>query len=311
MIFLAGLGRSGTTLLERALGELPRVQSLGEVIHLWQRGVVEDELCGCGDPFSRCAYWRAVGERAFGGWENVDLARIEVAQNDAIRLRHIPALARGRGPITEAGRLIAEYHARIYEAASSLTGAAAVVDSSKHPALAYALRSHRTIDLSVVHVVRDSRGVAYSWTKQIERPEARSEGSARWITRYTPAESALLWSAHNASTAMLRALRTRVMLVRYESFVREPKEALAAIARFVHLEVDRKDLGFVGGSTIQLERAHTVSGNPLRFASGTLEIRADNAWRSLLPFRQRLLVSALTCPQLAYYGFLNRAGSDG
>lgn len=311
VIFLAGLGRSGTTLLERALGELPGVQPLGEVIHLWRRSIVDDELCGCGDPFSRCPYWRAVGERAFGGWENVDVASIAVAQNDAIRLRHIPALAHGRGSVTEAARVIAEHHRRIYEAASALTGAAAVVDSSKHPSLAYALRSDRTIDLCVVHVVRDSRGVAYSWTKQIERPEARNGGSARWITRYTPTESAILWSAHNASTAMLRALGTRVMLVRYESFVRQPKTALAAIARFAHLDVDDGDLGFVSGSTIQLDPTHTASGNPLRFTSGTLEIRADDAWRSLLPFRQRLLVSALTYPQLAYYGFLNRPRGEG
>jgi len=51
VLFLAGLGRSGTTLLERALAELPGVQPLGEVIHLWERSVQGDELCGCGEAF--------------------------------------------------------------------------------------------------------------------------------------------------------------------------------------------------------------------------------------------------------------------
>jgi hypothetical protein len=56
VIFLAGLGRSGTALLERALAELPRVQALGEVNHLWRRSLVEDERCGSGEAFSRCPF---------------------------------------------------------------------------------------------------------------------------------------------------------------------------------------------------------------------------------------------------------------
>ncbi|MDT4989050.1 MAG: hypothetical protein QOI74_3144, partial [Micromonosporaceae bacterium] len=35
VVFLGGLGRSGTTLLERVLGELPGVLPLGETVHLW------------------------------------------------------------------------------------------------------------------------------------------------------------------------------------------------------------------------------------------------------------------------------------
>ena len=49
VLFLGGLGRSGTTLLERLLGQLSGVSPLGEVVHLWQRDLVDDERCGCGD----------------------------------------------------------------------------------------------------------------------------------------------------------------------------------------------------------------------------------------------------------------------
>ena len=306
VIFLAGLGRSGTTLLERALAELPGVQALGEVNHLWRRSVIEDEPCGCGEAFSQCPFWRAVGERAFGGWDTVDVAAVGAAQSQAMRLRHIAGLARGRPAVASAAELIADHHRRIYDAASAVGGASVVVDSSKHPALAYALRPDRAIDLRVVHVVRDSRGVAYSWTKQVERPEGLASGSERWMTRYSPAASALLWLAHNSSTAMLRALGTPVMLVRYESFVREPERTLAAVAQFADLDLEDSALDFIDRGTIQLRPAHTASGNPMRFASGRLEIRADEAWRSQLSRRERLLVSAITYPQLAHYGFAGR-----
>ena len=65
VLYLGGLGRSGTTLVERLLGELPSVCALGEVVHLWQRDVLNDERCGCGAKFSACTFWKRVGEQAF------------------------------------------------------------------------------------------------------------------------------------------------------------------------------------------------------------------------------------------------------
>jgi hypothetical protein len=67
VLFLGGLGRSGTTLLERVLGELPGVCPLGEVVHLRERDLRNGERCGCGATFSDCDFWRSVGEEAFGG----------------------------------------------------------------------------------------------------------------------------------------------------------------------------------------------------------------------------------------------------
>ena len=126
------------------------------------------------------------------------------------------------------------------------------------------------------------------------------------MTRYSPTTSALLWLAHNSSTAKLRRLGTPVMLVRYESFVREPRRTLAAVAQFAALELDSASLDYIEGDAIRLRPAHTASGNPLRFASGRVEIRSDEAWRSRLAPRKRLLVSALTYPQLVRYGFAGR-----
>jgi hypothetical protein len=309
VIFLAGLGRSGTTLLERALAELPGVRALGEVVHLWQRGIVDDELCGCGTPFGDCPFWSEVGTRAFDGWKRVDLPVVMAARKRADHLRRIPQLALGHGRrgVSASAATLAAHHRRIYDAVAESSGAAAVVDSSKHPSLAYCLRHDSSIDLRVVHVVRDSRGVAYSWTKTVERPDARSSRSERFMTRYTPSRSALLWSVHNASLAMLDRLGVPLKLVRYESFLRSPAETLAEVARFAGIETTEADLGFVSDETITLQPAHTVAGNPLRFATGTLELRRDDAWRASLPQRDRLTVTALTYPQLYRYGYVGAA----
>src|SRR5689334_1038555 len=183
VLFLGGLGRSGTTLLERLLGELRGVCPLGEVVHLWERDVRDDERCACGDPFSRCEFWQAVGAKAFGGWDSVDVERVLALRQAVERTRLIPALALSWRRTDE----VAEYcesYARVYRAAAEISGARVVVDSSKHAALAFCLRQASSVDLRVAHVVRDSRGVAYSWTKRVGRPESPDPGAE--MTRYTP-----------------------------------------------------------------------------------------------------------------------------
>lgn len=306
VLFLGGLGRSGTTVLERVLGELPGTCAVGELVHLWQRGVLEDETCGCGEPFSRCAFWTAVGARAFAGWTPELAGRMVQLQRRVDRTRFVPRLALSRS----LGRRRAELDeyvtafTRLYAAIAQTTGGAVVIDSSKHPSLAFCLRTAPDIDLRVLHVVRDSRGVAYSWTKDVRRPEsATGEGL---MTRYSPARSAVLWAGHNLCLGVLGRLGTARLLLRYEDFVAEPRPVLSRLADFAGLDLPAGALEFVSDGGVRLGSSHTVSGNPVRFSTGPLRLRRDDTWRSRLPRRRRLLVSLLTLPLLARYGYLRR-----
>lgn len=307
VIFLAGMGRSGTTLLERALGELPGVQPLGEVMHLWRRGLGDDELCGCGEPFSRCRFWRAVGERAFGGWDAVDTKAVLASKAAAERIRRVPQLLVQRPPagkVHRAATFVAETHRRVYEAAAAVANASAVIDSSKHPAVAHCLRYDERNDLRVVHVVRDSRAVAFSWTKRVERPEARAGSAARWMRRHSPKRTAWRWSSLNACASLLRPGLT----VRYERLVEEPEPVLREIADFASLPVRDEDFAFVSQNAVFLHPAHTVSGNRVRFASGLVPLLRDDDWLRLFPLRDRITVTAMTYPQLVHYGYSRRPG---
>jgi hypothetical protein len=305
VLFLGGLGRSGSTILERVLGELPRTTSVGELVHLWQRSVLDDESCGCGEPFSRCPFWQEVGARAFGGW-TADLAHRMVRLHGRVdRSRYVPRLLLpGRlDPRRGELREYVDVFTRLYRAIAEVSGADVVVDSSKHPSLATCLRTAPGLDLRVVHVVRDSRGVAYSWTKEVRRPEA---GEADLMTQYSPSQSALLWTGHNVALSLLRLTGARTRLLRYEDFVADPAGTVVSVAGFAGLPTDGGP-AFLHGSSVELGRTHTVAGNPVRFRTGTMALRRDDDWRSLLPRRTRHLVGALTLPLLAGYGYLGRS----
>ncbi len=301
VLYIGGLGRSGTTLIERVLGELPGMCALGEVVHLWQRDLRDNERCGCGSSFHDCSFWTAVGDLAFGGWARVDVHRILQLQELVERTRHIPMLAAGHKRDFNALAVeYAEYYAAIYQAAATVSGAAAIIDSSKHSALAWCLRYSEEIDLRVLHVVRDPRGVAYSWTKTVARPETdgRSE-----MTRYTPARSAVLWNAHNAAFGLLRQRGVAVRRLRYEDFLADPRGTVDKVAAFAGLDTSTAELSFLGPGSVQLGQCHSAAGNPMRFTVGEVPLRPDDAWRTALPPRQRAIVGAVCAPLLRTYGY--------
>jgi hypothetical protein len=305
VLYLGGLGRSGTTLVERVLAELPHVCALGEVVHLWRRDVRDDERCGCGSRFSGCDFWRVVGRAAFGGWDRVDVDRVLALQAAVERTRHIPRLAAGRLSAAWGGQLIeyAGYYTAVYRAAAQVTGARVLVDSSKHSALAHCLRwagSDARLDLRVAHVVRDARGVAYSWTKTVSRPET---DGAQEMTRYSPARSAVLWDAHNAAFDLLARCGVPVLRVRYEDFLADPRRAVRELAAFAGLDVAANPLRFLGDRHADLRHGHSAAGNPMRFTAGRVPLRADDAWRTALLPGQRRLVGAVCAPLLRRYGY--------
>ncbi|WP_436523809.1 sulfotransferase family protein [Actinoplanes sp. HUAS TT8] len=299
VLFLGGLGRSGTTLVERLLGELPGVCALGEVVHLWQRDLRDDERCGCGERFSTCEFWLRVGKSAFDGWDNVDVDRVLALRDAVERTRHIPWLASTARPAADV-REYASFYAKVYAAAAEVSGAKLVVDSSKHSALAHVLRAAGDIDLRVVHVVRDARGVAYSWTKRVARPET---DGADEMTRYSPGRSALLWNAHNAAFGLLARRGVPVRRIRYEEFLADPRAGLIRLADFAGITLQPADLEFLRPGHADLRVGHSAAGNPMRFTVGRLPLRHDTAWMRALPPAQRRLVGAVCGPMLRAYGY--------
>jgi len=306
VIFLGGLGRSGTTLIERVLGEVPGFCALGEVVHLWQRDLRDDERCACGERFWACDFWERVGVAAFGGWHRVDVHRVLALRDLVERTRHIPRLAT-RVPVAYADlvREYADYYVRIYAAAANISGASVIVDSSKHSALAHVLRyatgpgAETPLDLRVLHVVRDARGVAYSWTKKVTRPEASQDE----MTRYAPARSALLWTAHNAAFTLLRRRGVRVRRLRYEEFLADPQGSLRRLVAFAGIDPSAVDLSWLERDQVTLGVSHSAAGNPMRFTTGQLPLRHDDAWRTQLAPRQRAVVNAVCAPMLKAYGY--------
>ncbi|MDH5291349.1 MAG: sulfotransferase [Acidimicrobiia bacterium] len=327
VLFIGGLGRSGSTLVERLLNEWPQTFAVGETAHLWERGVRNRERCGCGLAFDQCPHWQEVGRRAFGRWDEVDLDRIIGLRWSVDRSRRLPAILRahrtGRpGPKQLAYLdhlrtvlLAAAATARARTVTVAATGSAVTVrhdappfggtgdpvllESSKHLSTAALLSLDAALDVRLLHLVRDPRGVAYSWTKEVARPEAGDE----LMPRYSPARTAARWMTDNLGFEVL-ARRVPSLRMRYEDFLADPVTWLYRIGSLLDLPPDSVETSFLRGSTAHLSTPmHSVAGNPLRFGGSDTTLRLDDAWRRSLPRRDRSLVTALTAPLLTAYGY--------
>ena len=307
VVYIGGCGRSGSTLLDRMLGEFPRLSSVGELRFVWQRGLVENQRCGCGSPFRECPFWKGVGEKAFGGWDKLDAQEMAALERSTDRHRYILFLI---APWLWPGyrRRLARYTnvlARLYQGIHRETGGGLIVDSTKDPPFAFLLRHVPGLDLRVVHLVRDSRGVAFSWTKRVRKPE--KVDTVDFMNTYHPVEMGFRWMVYNLCFHLLERLGVARLSMRYEGLVRSPREEIERIAAYLGEDFREEDFAFLQGDGVDLGVHHTVSGNPMRFERGVVRLALDEAWRTQLNPLHRRLVSFFTFPLLLGYGYVRPA----
>lgn len=314
VLFIGGMGRSGSTIIEKLLNEFPETHAVGETIHLWERGIRDGERCGCGEPFRDCPHWSAVGHEAFSGWDNVDLDRIIDLRWRIDRSRQLPSILRSikRGRPNHDQSEYLDFLNRVLLASARVTNNRAVLlESSKHLSTGALLSLDSDLDVRVLHLVRDPRGVAYSWTKDVARPEASTSDQAAMMPTYRPSRTAGRWVSDNLGFALLARIGVPTLTLRYEDVLRRPAESLRALAYLMDIGPDPSDpsaepypLPFLDGSRAHLEQSmHSIAGNPVRFGGDDVELRLDDAWRTKFRRRDQQLVAAITAPLLAWYGY--------
>jgi hypothetical protein len=311
VLYLAGTGRSGTTLISHILDQFDDVFAGGELRFLWERGVVEDHLCGCGRNFSACPFWTMVMaevEPDSSDDDDLDAAGINQRLLSRLRILRVPAmLLRLLG-----GRLPVPSHSddqsirRLYDAIGHVTRGRLIVDSSKLPSYGLWLSQQSNVDLSVLHVVRDSRATAFSWRRKKESLDHGADGSL--MPQLEIWKSSFLWLWWNFVTRVVWGKGNRYLRVRYEDFAATPQTTIAHILRFAGVDPERSP--FVSATSVRLSPAHFVAGNPNRHSTGPVEVRPDTEWQVAMARKDVGIVTALTAPGLISFGYSLRRRGD-
>lgn len=287
------------------LGSVDGFFSAGELRELWERGVLQERRCGCGLPVSECPVWSRV--LSSPSLSNLDPRDVVHWQRSVARVRHTRRLLKAgestaRNP--QLSRLI-ETMTALYDVTGQVSGARVIVDSSKRPADAALAALLPGVQTYVIHLVRDPRAVAYS--RRRRKREFDHESRAE-MERTNVARSAAnwLWLNSVASTLPHYAPAVPFLRVRYEDLLAEPESWLERILDFVDEPATALP---VHDGVADLGPNHTVSGNSSRFATGTVDLRADEEWREAMGTRRWCLATAIAVPSIPRYGYAIGAGA--
>jgi sulfotransferase family protein len=304
VLFILGGSRTGSTIVDNVLNEVDGFFSGGEIRYLWER-LLEGRLCGCRRRFQDCPIWSRALESGFGVPEGdqIDVREVASWQRDSLRLErlfHVLRVADGRTTGSRSLQAFAEVTQRLYRALCDVTGAQVIVDSSKRASNAAMLGMLDDVSPYYVHLVRDPRAVAYSRQRRKLNPDRTDPGYMDVNGIMNTAISWWVWNL-TAEAVTRRQEPGRVTLLRYEDFVAEPLRTTAMLVRLV--DEGEQVLPFMDETTVRLSGNHTVSGNPVRFVDGAVQIQEDDEWRSRMAMPQRTAITLMTLPLLARYGY--------
>lgn len=297
ILFIAGASRSGSTLLDRIFGSMPQYASLGEVHNIWKRGFQENQSCGCGRTFSDCESWSAVRSHlTFSNDKGVE--GLLQDQVKVVRNRNIPFMTRPGAGWLESRTRYMQALRELYESVAAESSSEIIVDSSKRAAHGFLLASDPSLDVSTIHLVRDSRAMAFSAMRKKAKLDAGREGML--MAQLSARQSASGWNRQNLACELFATRHKQTARLRYEDLVNHPAAELVRATDALDLPLD---LGWLQGKTADLNTAHTVSGNPMRLKAGPVVLRLDDEWQDSMNRRDRRLVTAITSPLLIKYGY--------
>jgi len=300
LVYIAGSGRCGSTLLDILLGDHPSIQSTGELMRILGGAQGHAQACSCGQDIRTCPFWtRVVAE--IGGAEALQQL------DRGMRLEGTKGLFLGRLGDGRRGSLARRHAARLAQlvrAVSKVSDRPIVVDSSKSlgRGYLYRLEGGHGLDVRYIHMVRDGR--AFLWSKRA-RPDG--EGVGKRTPSRSPLRLAGLWLTTNfVASVVFKAQSGRYLRVRYEDLTQRPAETLDRIGKFVGADLTGVARDVEAGRPIPI--SHVVGGNRLRFSQG-LTLRADAEWEHALPRKEKLAFWAVAGWLAWWYGYA--ASKDG
>jgi LPS sulfotransferase NodH len=292
IIFILGYTRSGSTLLEQLLSVAPDTVAVGELTYLWAERVRNETYCGCSSKWMNCPFWTSIlkvlPSRDFAEDRSPDAPQFWGFFRDLLRKGHASDNQRYQ-------RFLDQIES-VYLAIHDQTGCRVIIDSSKEPFFGLAV-SNTKLNVTFVHLVRDSRGCAFSWKKAKARMEL---GKHAFMPRFPAYRSALAWVANNLQAEILRMRGCENIVLRYEDLVDNPTLEVNKILNQVDLPSISPDQNGIFHAPI----SHGIWGNPSRWSSmDGIEVIKDERWVTELSKRDFALSTLISAPLLKWYGY--------
>lgn len=308
LIYIASIGRSGTTLFETMLGAHSQVETSGE-LHLWPHEILQGGVrpCGSGLYVDECPFWTEMRSRVEPLRQpdpQIHHFREAHDAGQTLRPRRLRDFAARPLPSSTARDVdtYGQNNADVFRTFRTLieerTGhrPAWLVDASKDPyRLLWLLRSGH-FNVKVFHMVKHPCSFAYSVTDNwIHKAGLFSDLKRLYYTaRQTGA-----WVVRNQLFRLIRQNHVEEgdhMLIRYEDLATHPHEAFRRACHLIGIDYEEGAVeNWRSGSRF------TIAGNPMRYEDRDIEL--DERWKRELPESSRRIARLISSPTRRSYSY--------
>ncbi|MFC1852890.1 sulfotransferase [candidate division CSSED10-310 bacterium] len=258
IIYIAGVGHSGSTLLDLLISSHSKITSVGEakvLVSPFEVGashILLTKRCTCGSPtILDCEFWQSVNNALLEKYK-LSLDHLELSSSNHQTFRN--------------------HNIAFFDTVSAVSRCEYVVDSSKNPERLKKLLTVKEVTLFPIHIVRNPYGVVYSNVKKGRN-----------------------WTLHanmyrqNTST-IKRLLRQRNCFhVHYDHLVRTSHHTLSNVMSWLGLTLEEGQCEWTS------HEHHNISGNQMRFNTSN-RIKLDVDWKHNLTPLQKIAIALLAFP---------------
>ena len=253
IIYISGEGHSGSTLLDIILGAQENAFSLGELINLPQKGILNREYCSCGYSIPTCDLWGEVIKM----WEEKRILKIQDYLNFQRYFQSNKNLLFSFFALKYPNNSIKYFINDTYELYNIIfksTNSSVIIDSSKSPNMIPILK-RLGFNIIVIHLTRRFGDVLNSYKKSFKKD---LEGGIEQDIKPQKTSYVLFsWMIKNFLT-LLYSNNIKRIRIKYEDLVKDPSSSIA---------------GLLGNNKIFLRKLeergpfipkHLVAGNRIR-----------------------------------------------
>lgn len=291
VVYIASLGHSGSTLLDKILGSYKNNFSVGE-LNFWDFYINTEnhngdkiyhdfKTCSCGSKVINCEFWKKIlkkrkylvntrelknERRSILGfflfpWKKIE--NISISNNDYFFL-------------------LKDIY---YENLKFNKNFNYIVDSSKFRNKLVQLIQDKKIDLKIIFLIRDGRGVSYSYEKNENK-------NFIWANLYWIWTNLILYK-------IVKKSKRKFIIFNYDNFAKNPNKNIQKLENFLNLDLSN----YV--RNINKTVYHNIAGNNMRFKKFK-GIKYDQKWKREFPLFKKIIVNIISFIPNKYFNYLDK-----
>lgn len=301
VIYIAGTGRNGSTLLERILNEIPDIFAAGE---LGYARIFEDKgACFCSKTYADCPVWGSIKKDArLMTFEPEKFTQPIEKYSKGIKNFFTLQKLNNQHNLPDDFKQYLSILERLYHVIHENRNGKIITDSTTLPLYGYHLSLIPSIDLYIIHLIRDPRGVANSRNQQKFLPNSNVPVVSKKIN---PLFTAFSWIKRNFFIELMFSRKKgRYLRIHYEELVKNPSQEIKKIQHLLGLAPN--SLNFIEGNQIKLGVCHLSAGNIGMLGKKEIVLKRDERWKREMKWWDAVLITLMTWPLLLKYFIVDK-----